>query len=170
MGGIVVKQGLIIAKNESDHFPGIGDAVSGILFLGTPHQGSPSATYANILAQITNIFVVGTQVSRLTGRIRTDLLKSLKTKESELLKIAEDFRVHTTKIKISSFIEQVNMAGLNQRARSSKSFHTGLLTPIRLLMTIADSQEPLPTESFLFQTKTTGRCADIPICQILDYS
>jgi hypothetical protein len=50
--------------------------------------------------------------------MRTDLLRGLKTKESQLLDIAQDFRVHTATIQIASFIEQKNMRGLNERVRA----------------------------------------------------
>ena len=91
--------------------------MSAILFLGTPHQGSPTATYATILSQIVNSIVVGSQVSRLSGPIRTELLRGLETNEAELLRVAEEFRVHTTAINIASFIEQKQMRGLNERVR-----------------------------------------------------
>jgi ankyrin repeat domain-containing protein 50 len=142
MGGIVVKQvgfrrfevarhsrlislckALIIAKNESELYPNIRESVSAILFLGTPHQGSPTADYASILSQIANVFVIGIQASRFAGPIRTDLLKSLRASEKELLRIAEDFRVHTATIKITSFIEQKTMQGLNERVCSHVKSH-----------------------------------------------
>ena len=91
------------------------ESVSAILFLGTPHRGSPSAGYAKILSQIVNVFVIGSQASRIAGAMRTDLLKSLVVNENELLRIAEDFRVHTASMKITSFIEQKKMQGLNER-------------------------------------------------------
>jgi hypothetical protein len=89
--------------------------VIAILFLGTPHQGSSYSRYANALAQTANFLAIGTQASRFTGKARTDLLKSLESHESELLRIAEDFRVHTADIKIRSFVEGKNMKGLNRR-------------------------------------------------------
>jgi hypothetical protein len=110
---------MIIANNEPDHYSGLAKAVSAILFLGTPHQGSPRAKYTKILAQITNYFVIGTQTSRFTGPIRADLLSSLRTGEEGLLRIAEDFRIHTAGIKIYSFIEQKAMKGLNERVSLS---------------------------------------------------
>ena len=111
----IIFKALIIARNESNIYPGFNASVSGILFLGTPHQGSPSASYASILSKIANIFVIGTQISRLTGPIRTELLTGLETNEKALLHIAEDFRVHTGTLQIASFIEQKNMRGLNER-------------------------------------------------------
>jgi hypothetical protein len=115
-------QAVTIARNELDHYPGIGKAVTAILFLGTPHQGSPSARYANILAQMANVFVVGSQSSRFAGKMRTDLLKSLQQHKSELLRVAEDFKVHTGDIKIISFVEGKNMKGLNSRVRHDEHY------------------------------------------------
>jgi len=92
--------------------------VAAILFLGTPHQGSPSVRYATILARTANALFIGSQVSRFTGPMRSDLLKTLQRHEPELLRIAEDFRVHAAGIKIVSFVEGKNMQGLNTRVRA----------------------------------------------------
>jgi len=43
-----------MAREDPHSYPGIGDAITAVLFLGTPHQGSPSAGYAKILAQTAN--------------------------------------------------------------------------------------------------------------------
>jgi hypothetical protein len=127
MGGIVAKLAVTIAKNESDHYPGIGKAVTAILFLGTPHQGSASARYATVLARTANALVTGMQVSRFTGSMRTDILKTLQRHEPELLRVAEDFRVHTADIKIISFVEGKKMQALNTRV--SVSHQQLLITP-----------------------------------------
>jgi hypothetical protein len=92
--------------------------VIAILFLGTPHQGSSHAGYAAILAQTANFMAIGTQASRLTRKLRTDLVKSLKSHEAELLRIAEDFKVHTADIQIRSFVEGKIIKGLNRRVRN----------------------------------------------------
>ncbi len=55
---------IIIAKSESCDYPGISDSVNSILFLGTPHQGSTTAKYGEVLAQIANLFVIGTRTFR----------------------------------------------------------------------------------------------------------
>ena len=118
MGGLVAKIAITTAQNESDLYPGIGKAVTGILFLGTPHQGSPAASYASILARTASALVISSQLFRLSGSMRDDLLTTLRTQEPELLKIAEDFRVHTRNLKIMSFIEGKKMRGLGRRVRS----------------------------------------------------
>ena len=96
-------------------YPNIMRSISAILFLGTPHQGSSSAGYASILSKIVDVFVIGSQASRITGVMQTDLLKSLRVNEDELLRIAKDFRVHIDTMKITSFIKQKKMQGLNER-------------------------------------------------------
>jgi hypothetical protein len=121
-------QAIVIAKNESKMYPGIADAVSGILFLGTPHQGSLFAQYATVLARAANAVIIGSQVSRLTGPIRTELLASLKRQEPELLKVAEDFRPYTTQIRIFSFIEGRPIRGMNERVSCVACTGNRLLT------------------------------------------
>jgi hypothetical protein len=118
MGGIVAKLAITIAQNESDLYPGIGKAVTGILFLGTPHQGSPAASYASILARTANSLVTTSQLFRFAGQWRDDLFKTLRTHEPELLRIAEDFRVHTKNMKIMSFVEGKKTRGLGTRVSS----------------------------------------------------
>jgi hypothetical protein len=107
--------------------------------LGTPHQGSPTARYGKILAQIANSFAIGSQISRFTGPVRADLLSSLRTGEEGLLRVAEDFRVHTASMKIFSFIEQKGMKGLNQRVSISSRHllrfaYSGLLSELALCL------------------------------------
>lgn len=102
-----------MARNEPQNYPGISTYLTAILFLGTPHQGSSTARYAAILAQTANVAIIGSQASRFTGVMRTGLLKTLQRHESELLSIAEDFRYHTSNIKIASFVEGKITQGLN---------------------------------------------------------
>jgi hypothetical protein len=108
------------------------------------------------MAQTANFLAIGTQASRFTGRVRSDLLRSLKTHEAELLRIAEDFRVHTVDIQIRSFVEGTNMNGLNHRVSIASFCHVFVLGVgwelnlllQRLLMTIALSLGQLQNERF----------------------
>ena len=102
-------------------YPSLSTSVSGILFLGTPHRGSSTASYANVLSQIANTVIIGGQLSRLTGSMRTDLVRQLETNEKDLLNISEDFRVQTSSIRIASFIEQTTMKGRNHRVYGIKA-------------------------------------------------
>ncbi|EON63739.1 hypothetical protein W97_02967 [Coniosporium apollinis CBS 100218] len=104
MGGIVVKRALILAVLDAPEYDSIRSAVTGILFLGTPHHGSGATQYPQVLANVVNVALAGS--SGFVGRIRTDLIKSLE-KDSKVLKsISTNFRNRASKFKIVSFVEQ----------------------------------------------------------------
>ncbi len=107
--------------------------VSAILFPGTPHQGSPAAPYATILARTANTLLIGSQVSRLTGSIRTALLQTLQRHESELLSVAEEFTIHTADINIISFVEGKIMKGMTARVELHFRFEVGVDSNMFLL-------------------------------------
>lgn len=50
LGGLVIKQALVLA-NHGENFKDIRLATSGIIFLGTPHEGSSAAEYGIWLAR-----------------------------------------------------------------------------------------------------------------------
>jgi hypothetical protein len=110
-----------MAKEDPKKFPGIGKDITGIVFLGTPHQGSPYAAYATIMAQTTNFLIIGSQVSRLAGTMRPDILRALKKHAPELSAIADDFKRYAPGIKIKSFVEGKKTQGLNRRVSSPSS-------------------------------------------------
>jgi len=72
MGGIVLKFALILANqtHEKHHFHhrSLADNTKGILFIGTPHQGTDSVTVAQHLAEICSIN------TRLNRALRRDLV------------------------------------------------------------------------------------------------
>jgi hypothetical protein len=114
---IFFEQALLIAFNQAKLYPGMYDSTIAILFLGCPHQGSSAADYAKVLARIVNAAFISSQALRIKGVVRSDLLNSLQKNGVELLQIADDFRVHTDRIHITSFIEKKKMKGLNQLVR-----------------------------------------------------
>ena len=67
-----------------------------------------------MLIQLANIFVEGSQLSRIVGSVRTKVVNGLEISAPELLELADDFRSHTQNIHITSFIEQKAMRGLNK--------------------------------------------------------
>jgi len=89
--------------------------MAGILFLGTPHHGSGYARYGSIMAKTANVLLVGLQASKFIGKMRTDLLGTLKTHSPELVAAADDFKKHAADIKIISFVEGKKTLGLNER-------------------------------------------------------
>jgi hypothetical protein len=132
MGGIVVKQvnivtleqkftvlsltfdkALVTALIDAEDYANIRDSVIGILFLGTPHQGSSTTQLPQVLANIANAALTGT--ARFVGQIRTDLLKSLEKDSGVLKTLSTNFRNQASNIKIVSFIEQNTTPPFKQR-------------------------------------------------------
>jgi hypothetical protein len=130
MGGIILKkvvgpilatasylpasiQALNISVIDSTRYSNLRVSIPAILFLATPHGGSDSAAMFASLGDIVNLSLTGT--SLFTGRVRSDLSKSLKKGSRELQSISRDFRHHTKDIQIYSFIEQSLTKGLKTR-------------------------------------------------------
>ncbi|KAN0101984.1 Ankyrin repeat-containing domain protein [Hyaloscypha variabilis] len=106
MGGIVVKKALIIAKIEDRRFEDILMSVKSIMFLATPHRGSSETQYPGMLASIANLAMNQSGATRLFGRSRSDLIKTLEKDSQILLDISTDFRNQMRNIKTASAIEQ----------------------------------------------------------------
>lgn len=104
MGGIIVKEALVLAKIEDELFENIRISVKGILFLATPHRGSGSTQFPSVVTGIANLALTGT--SRFVGRMRSDLIENLKKDSKVLEDIATNFRKQTNSFQIASFIEQ----------------------------------------------------------------
>ncbi|KAG8849678.1 hypothetical protein FRB91_009688 [Serendipita sp. 411] len=84
-GGLVIKKALILSRKTKTDPPDprqwIADAESGIVFLGTPHQGSNHATFA----------LIGSFIYRPLGGNYTDILKLLSDRDG-LVELDNDFK------------------------------------------------------------------------------
>jgi hypothetical protein len=100
-----------------DRFKNIRSSLTTILFLATPHKGSASADLLGIVASIANIAMIGN--TRVVGRTRTDLIKSLGRDSQVLTNIAGEFRFQTDKFDFYSFIEQNVTPPMKDRVRIS---------------------------------------------------
>ncbi|TVY15310.1 Protein SERAC1 [Lachnellula arida] len=99
LGGIVVKEALnISSQSEIQRLKGVAAATHGVLFLGTPHRGSGSATIGKHAYRISRL---------ATKRPNIKLLRSLEKNSDTLKSISNRFRSTQQKwdIKISSFYE-----------------------------------------------------------------
>ena len=56
LGGIIVKRALVWAHVDSQ-YQSIKDKTIGIVFLGTPHQGSRKASYGKVTANVATTFM-----------------------------------------------------------------------------------------------------------------
>ena len=78
--------------NHGDTFKDIKMATAGILFLGTPHQGSSAAEY-------------GMWLARALGN-DTTLLETLKKNSPTLQEVAQDFEASYSNVDIVCFYEK----------------------------------------------------------------
>jgi len=94
------RKALIRATLASRRFGSIRESTRGIIFLGTPHNGSSSAKYGEILAGI----------ARALGRgSDTKLVHALREDSPELMKLARNFSDIYEDIDIFCFYELLPM-------------------------------------------------------------
>lgn len=99
-----MKQALIFAQDEAI-YSSVYTHLRGIIFFGTPHQGSDIATYATVLTQIPLM---------LSNKPDPTLLLALKHDSEVLKKLTEDFKKHheARPYDIVTFYETQTMKGL----------------------------------------------------------
>ncbi|PVH82960.1 hypothetical protein DL98DRAFT_487647 [Cadophora sp. DSE1049] len=137
LGGLVLKQALVIAQRESQ-YKQIHDNVRGVIFFGTPHQGSGLADYATTLARIPLAIGVDTH---------PQLLKGLKKKSKDLKRLTDSFRKYldTSGISVVSFYELRTLKGLMVVEKAS-----ALLTPV--------NEDPTNEEQIPVNDNHRGMC------------
>jgi cytochrome bd-type quinol oxidase subunit 1 len=99
-----MEQALIIAEQEAP-YKHIFNSTLGIIFFGTPHQGSSIANYATTLTRTLHI---------LANKPNAELLKSLQKGSPSLKHLGEEWKKHHDRrpYEIVSFYETRTMKGL----------------------------------------------------------
>ncbi|OJD31266.1 ankyrin repeat protein [Diplodia corticola] len=105
LGGIVLKQALILAHARSDLHGWFTDSTIGIIFMGTPHRGADVAYWSKVLGRFVNVFA--------GSKVRTDILHDLEPKSQTLGRLCELFVERAKSLAIYSFYERRKMAGIN---------------------------------------------------------
>ncbi|KAK4236388.1 hypothetical protein C8A03DRAFT_45622 [Achaetomium macrosporum] len=90
LGGIIVKQALMIARNEWKVFGDILTSTKGIVFFGTPHRGSDVAQWGEVIGNV--------KAASFGTRPRTPFFKLLRPNAKDLLDLSEDFRPHRAEL------------------------------------------------------------------------
>ncbi|KAF8248012.1 hypothetical protein K440DRAFT_627751 [Wilcoxina mikolae CBS 423.85] len=108
LGGIVVKDALEYSRQNVEFKPQLASiylATYGVVFFGTPHRGSQTASLGVIAA--TACKAVGKETN-------TNLLRSLETSSETLERISEAFAkiISRREIKVHSFLEEFSMSSL----------------------------------------------------------
>ncbi|KLO06642.1 hypothetical protein SCHPADRAFT_837791 [Schizopora paradoxa] len=125
MGGLVIKQALIIAK-DNNRYQTILNSVHGVLSLGTPHQGGKGVDNARFVANFLRPF---------NRNVRMDLIKGLRPDSMILFDLTNEFRklVEARRIKIATLIESKSTRiGFFRHVRVHSSFY-------RFLSTLSDT-------------------------------
>ncbi|ROW16366.1 hypothetical protein VPNG_02765 [Cytospora leucostoma] len=98
LGGIVIKEFLHIASNTGHE--ALADCVCGILFLGTPHKGSCTATFMDVVSAVLKPHL---------GRPANIVIKDLSRNSRHLQELDQLLRFKLAKIDIYSFYELLPM-------------------------------------------------------------
>ena len=93
----------LVIANHGTVYKEVKSATTGILFLGTPHQGSNLADFAASLLE---------PLQRLTPVVDAELLKNLRTDAPQLFEISRDFWAEYADLDIVCFYEKEKRKGL----------------------------------------------------------
>ena len=94
-----------MVANHGLEYKDIKLSTAGIIFLGTPHEGSDVAGYGALLLQ---------PFQNLTSKVDTELVKSLSTKSRQLHDLSRDFWAEYMDLDIVCYYETEtrNIAGI----------------------------------------------------------
>ena len=105
LGGIVVKDALSLSGNERTVLNAILPATIGVMFLGTPHHGSRSASLGKMVFEVSKLFF---------KKPNLQVLRGLETNSETLERISRSFGqiLSTGRIKVHSFREELPTHGV----------------------------------------------------------
>lgn len=116
-----MKRALNEASGQSQYNDILGATV-GIIFLGTPHQGSGTATIGQVAAGVAGAFLPGAQI------LNRGLLKNLERNSDTLFETSNRFANICSKLTIYSFWESRPLMG-TRVVGSNNTFHAKTLHP-----------------------------------------
>ncbi|KAI0970859.1 Alpha/Beta hydrolase protein [Xylaria arbuscula] len=97
LGGIVIKEALVLAEQGQADFPNMTKHTKGIVFFGTPHRGADAANWAMLVIKIARTVL---------PRSHFRFLKFLKRNSEDLYNVSEDFKHLASRYAIVSFYEE----------------------------------------------------------------
>lgn len=89
--------------------------------MGTPHRGSPDASFGKNLGDVANLALHVSGTHRLTGGINRSLIETLGQESKELLGIAEDFVSRASALRIVTCYEIKTHPLTNKMVRHYRS-------------------------------------------------
>lgn len=107
LGGLVVKQAMIVSHFSADkHLRDISASTKGIAFMGTPHQGSWMAEWAQIPASVVGVAGMATSLSMLQVLQTSD--QFLDSNQIGFLQMVRG-QIEGEKMEITCFFEELGM-------------------------------------------------------------
>jgi hypothetical protein len=97
----------LIASQQTE-YRSILEATFGIAFLGVPHGGAGLANYLAVAASVANAM----EFLGIPSLFRADLVKALKANNEELIELSDSFKEIGARLKILSFYEREDIAGI----------------------------------------------------------
>lgn len=92
---------MVIAHEDDFIYGKLLRAITGVVFLGTPHRGSSVADIGTVVGKIINLCTANSS----TGIVRADLLEYLQADGKPLQDLAVSVRNRLGKVKVVSFYE-----------------------------------------------------------------
>ncbi len=102
----------LVASNERGLFDQVRESVCAMLFFATPHSGSGSEFYTDILCNVADAMLFPTLADKLLDSFRTSVLENFRSNTKLFSKLADTFQSGAYAIpQISSFVEKSPLPG-----------------------------------------------------------
>ncbi|ROW10617.1 hypothetical protein VMCG_01995 [Cytospora schulzeri] len=144
LGGIVIKEFLHIASNTGNE--DLASSVCGILFLGTPHRGSHTASFMDVVSGI---------LKPLLGRPADAIIKDLSSNSRHLQELDQILRFTLNKIDIYSFYELLPMKPMKKPVVERHSALLNVPSELEQIALEADHRQmckPPDRSHFIYET------------------
>jgi hypothetical protein len=112
LGGIVIKDAIFRAAYHHPYAKELFPAIEGVIFLGTPHRGSDTASWGKIAFGVSKIFLQNPNVGLLRSlESNSDILERI---SQQFVSIVEDNSIFSRakRLKIHSFSEELPYHGV----------------------------------------------------------
>ena len=96
----------MVIAHEVSRYTNILQSTKAVVFFGTPHSGSEQVNLLSVLADIVAVFGSLSMVDRAYGKIRQDLVRTLKPRSVELEALSMSFTERSKELEIISFYEE----------------------------------------------------------------
>ncbi|RAH53713.1 hypothetical protein BO85DRAFT_491837 [Aspergillus piperis CBS 112811] len=121
LGGLVCKKAILSSRNNPDiHLQNVFKYTAGVIFMGTPHQGSWMAKWATIPATALGLV-------KSTNKLLLDILQTdnqfLQSIQNDFLSMIRELQGNGRSLRVTCFFEELSLSGYGQVvSRNSATF------------------------------------------------